>query len=101
MNSDFIKDTKHADQLLAAATQRLINTMKSEAERDYEEWNLREILRSELESEGYLLRYDDANKFELFELGGGYRTAIPYWERSTGNTFDSVSAAYCWVFGGR
>jgi hypothetical protein len=98
MSSELFKETELADQLFAIATKRLINTMEFESEDEYTEWNLREILRSELESEGYLLRYNDADQLELIEFGGGYRTTLPYWERSTGNTFDSVWASHNWVF---
>jgi hypothetical protein len=71
MKSDLIKETQYADQLFETATQRLIDTITFESERDCMKWNLREILKSELESEGYLLRYNDADKFELIEFGGG------------------------------
>jgi hypothetical protein len=46
------------------------------------------------------VRYNDNDELELFEVGGVYRTTIPYRERSIGNTFESVSAAHHWVFGG-
>jgi hypothetical protein len=58
-----------------------------------------EDLRQQLEGEGYELRYNDHDLLELFEVGGGYQTAIPYWEKSTNNTFDSVYAAHRWFFG--
>jgi hypothetical protein len=32
---------------------------------DYEEWNFREILKCELKDEGYILRYNEADKLEL------------------------------------
>jgi hypothetical protein len=57
-----------------------------------------ENLRLELEGEGYKLRYNDQDKLELFEVGGGYQTTIQAWERSTGNTFDSVYEVHRYVF---
>jgi len=44
---------------------------------------------------GYCLHYTpDENHYELFECGGGYQTIKPYWERSTGEIFDSIQAAH-------
>ena len=57
-----------------------------------------ELLSRELEYQGYLLRYNDNDKLELFEFGGGGQCLAPYWERSTGEIFDSLPAAHKYVF---
>jgi len=51
-----------------------------------------------MQDDGYILRRNSNDKLELFECGGGYRTTIPYWERSTGNTFDDVESAFKWAY---
>jgi hypothetical protein len=55
-------------------------------------------LRRQLEWEGYFLRCNADDRLELIEFGGGSQTIPPYWERSTGETFDSVQAAHRYVF---
>ena len=52
-------------------------------------------LRDQLAWKGYILKWTPAkNHLEAFGFGGGYRTTIPYWERSTGEIFDSIQEAH-------
>jgi len=71
--------------------------MSNELERYYDA-RCDDCLKLELESEGFLVRYNEADELELFEFGGGYQYTTPYWERSTGEFFDSVTAAHKYVF---
>jgi hypothetical protein len=71
--------------------------MHPEVERYYDA-RTDEDLRLELESEGYLVRWNDDDVLELFEFGGGYGYMTPYWEKSTGELFDCVQAAHRYVF---
>jgi hypothetical protein len=71
--------------------------MHPEVERYYDA-RTDEDLRLELESEGYLVRWNDEDELELFEFGGGYAYATPSLEKSTGEIFDCVQAAHRYVF---
>jgi hypothetical protein len=71
--------------------------MTTELERYYDA-RINDDLRRELEAEGYLVRYNDNDDLELIEFGGGYRRLNAYWERPTGEIFDSVQAAHRYVF---
>jgi hypothetical protein len=52
-------------------------------------------LREELLSCGYFLRWtENEDQLELWEFGGGGISIHPYWERSTGELFNSVESAH-------
>jgi hypothetical protein len=55
-------------------------------------------LRLQLEWNGYLLHYNDADRLELFSFTGSRQVLGRYLEKSTGETFDSVQAAHRYVF---